>query len=224
MQRIGWLSVFALVTSALMPLPAAKAQAGKWKVIDKTSEGFEIALREEPGRDLPSLRGRGVLKGDILQLLAIILDAGRATEWAEGASEVKALRTKGLVAEIVYAYSELTWPVSDRDVITKTVMTVKKPGEKYRLHMTALPDFRPEKDGVVRIKFSDTSFTLEKRGDGKVWVEYIVNVDPGGSLPKWLVRWASKKIPGDTLRKLQEQLGKTKGQYDGVIAKLRAAT
>lgn len=220
-RRLLWVSVWLWA----LPLAVAQAQSAKsagWKVLERTDEGFEIATREEAGRDLPSLRGRGTLKGDALHLLAIVLDAGRATEWAEGASRVKALRQKGVLAEIVYAYSELTWPVSDRDVITKGVLKVLKPGDAFKLTMTAVPDFRPKKKGVIRIKFSDSHFVIKRKGPDRVWVEYVVNVDPGGSLPKWLVRWAAKKIPGDTLRKLQEQLKRTHGQYDATVAKLRA--
>ena len=83
------------------------------------------------------------------------------------------------------------------------------PGKEYVLSMTAVDGFVPEKEGVVRMKHGFTQFHLRKQAPGKVWVEYLVNVDPGGSLPKWLVRWTSKSVPAQTLKNLQRQLNKS---------------
>lgn len=210
-----------LLLLQISALPAV-ADGRPWKVIETSSEGFEIALREKPGEDLPAMRGRGVLQGDILHLLAILLDAERAPEWAQGATRAKTLERKGPLATLVYTFSELRWPVSNRDVITRGALTVRKPDETYRLEMRAEPNALPKKEDVIRIRTSDAHFQLEKKGPNRVWLEYVVHADPGGRLPSWLVRWASKSIPLDTLRNLQKQLNKTRGEYEAEIKVLRA--
>jgi hypothetical protein len=77
---------------------------------------------------------------------------------------------------------------------------------------TAVDGFVPEKEGVIRMKDSFARFHLKKQNPGRVWVEYLVNVDPGGSLPKWLVRWTSKSVPANTLKNLQRQLDKAEAK------------
>jgi hypothetical protein len=211
-----------LLLLLLLPAPPAAADDRPWKVIETSPEGFEIALRETPGEDLPAMRGRGMLRGDILHLLAILLDAERAPEWAQGATRAKTLERKGPLATLVYTFTELRWPVSDRDVITRGALGVRKPGESYRLEMKAEPDALAKKEGVIRLRVSDAHFQLEKKGANRVWLEYVVHADPGGRLPSWLVRWASKSIPLDTLRNLQKQLDKTRDRYAAEITALRA--
>ena len=53
-----------------------------------------------------------------------------------------------------------------------------------------------------------TQFHLKKQGPGRIWVEYLVNVHPGGSIPDWLARWTAESVPVNTLRNLQDQLNK----------------
>jgi hypothetical protein len=210
--------IISLLLSAVL-CGSALAESS-WKVIDQTSEGYEIATREEPNRNLPSLRARGVLKGDIVHLLAILLDARRSTEWAEGANVVKILKRTGPLTALLYTRTELVWPVTDRDVLMYGQLEIIKPGEEYKLVMRVSEKGMPPQDGVIRITDAYAHFHLKKLPGGKVWIEYVVNADPAGSLPTWLVKWASRKVPRETLNNLQKQLEKTKGDYADVKAEI----
>jgi len=178
----------------------------EWQILDD-SDGIEVALREEPDRDLPSMRGRAVLQGDIDRLLEIILDPDQATEWAEGASKVTMVEREASRA-IIHTYIDIAWPVWDRDLVTIGKLRTVEPGREYVLSNTAVDGLVPEKEGVIRMKNALTQFHLKKQPPDRVWVEYLMNVDPGGSLPKWLVRWTSKSVPAKTLKNLQRQLDK----------------
>jgi hypothetical protein len=191
----------------LVLLAGAEAVSGsEWRILDN-SDGIEVALREEPGRDLPTMRGRAVLEGDIDRLLAIIIDPDQATEWAEGASKVTMLEREPHRA-IIHTYIDIAWPVWDRDLVTSGTVRTVEPGNEYVLSNAAVDGIVPEKEGVIRMKKAFTQFHLKKQGPDRVWVEYLVNVDPGGSLPKWLVRWTQKSVPAQTLKNLQRQLKK----------------
>jgi hypothetical protein len=208
-----------ILSIALLLCRPAYADA-PWEVIDHTKEGYEIATRREPTRELPSLRARGELEGDIIHLLAILLDAPRTTEWAEGADTVSVLKRKGPLATLVYTYSNLAWPVSDRDLVMKAELKVLKHGEEYLLDMHGAPELMPKKAGVVRITDALIHFHIKKRASGKVWIEYQINADPGGSLPTWLLTWLTKKVPRETLQKLQKQLESTRNEYGEVKAEI----
>jgi hypothetical protein len=59
--------------------------------------------------------------------------------------------------------------------------------------------------GVVRMPRLIGSYDLTPVEAG-THVVYTVDSDPGGSLPAWLVRQASKDLPYFTLRNLQERV------------------
>ena len=204
----------------LLALTASAAEPGEWRVVERTSEGYEVALRDVPGRDLPALRGRGTLHGDVLHVLAILLDAARAPEWAEGASRTKILQREGPVPIVIHTVTELRWPVSDRDVVTRSRLTSDRDAGIYRLEMHATPDALARHDGTVRISHADTHFVLKRKGKDETWIEYMVDVDPAGHLPTWLVRWAAQSVPEKTLSSLQEQIERTRGAYAKQIAEL----
>ena len=44
-----------------------------------------------------------------------------------------------------------------------------------------------------------------------------IDLVPAGHLPTWLVRWASTKVPYETLVNLEQQVSKTKGRYDRLM-------
>jgi hypothetical protein len=210
--------IISLLLSAVLCGSALAENA--WRIIEHTSEGYEIATREEPNRNLPSLRARGVLMGDVVHLLAILLDARRSTEWAEGANVVKILKRTGPLTALIYTRTELVWPVTDRDVLMYGQLEVIKPGEEYNLVMRVAEKGMPPQHDVIRMTDAYAHFYLKKRPGGKVWIEYVVNADPAGSLPTWLVKWASRKVPRETLNNLQKQIEKTKGDYADVKAEI----
>lgn len=195
----------SIIVFALLFISAA-VSAAEWQILDN-SDGIEVALREEPGRDLPTMRGRGVLRGDVDRLVAIIIDPDQATEWAEGASKVTMVARDEKRA-VIHTYIDIAWPVWDRDLVTSGTLRTIEPGKEYVLSNEAVDGIVPEKEGVIRMKKAFTQFHLKKQGPDQVWVEYLVNVDPGGSLPKWLVRWTQKSVPAETLKNLQRQLDK----------------
>lgn len=196
-----------VILSALLFLSVA-VPAGEWQIVDN-SDGVEVALREEPDRDLPTMRGRGVLRGDIDRLVAVIIDPDQATEWAEGASKVTMIAREEKRA-VIHTYIDIAWPVWDRDLVTSGTLRTIEPGKEYVLANEAVDGIVPEEEGVIRMKKAFTQFHLKKQGPNQVWVEYLVNVDPGGSLPKWLVRWTQKSVPAETLKNLQRQLDKVR--------------
>lgn len=199
MHRTAVLLFALLCVSSAVP-------ASEWQILDN-SDGIEVALREEPDRDLPTMRGRTVLRGDIDRLVAIIIDPDQATEWAEGASKVTMI-ARDETRAIIHTYIDIAWPVWDRDLVTSGTLRTIEPGQEYVLSNEAVDGFVPEREGVIRMKKAFTQFHLKKQGPDQVWVEYLVNVDPGGSLPKWLVRWTQKSVPAETLKNMQRQLNK----------------
>jgi hypothetical protein len=205
----------------LIMQPSASAQqrttdAG-FRVVER-EHGITVSVRDEPGRQVPTFRGTGALKGSVLHLLAIMLDDARAQEWATGADETAVLRKLDERTNIVYSRSKQPWPVHDRDLIMKRSVEVLEPGRAFRVRLSCVPGEKPPLDGVVRVKRCETTLTLEKLDDATTFVDYQVSVDPGGSIPEWLVKRTSKRMPLDTLVGLEKQVKKTEGEYRSVEA------
>jgi len=189
-----------------------------WRIIHE-ERGVTVSTREEPGHAMASFRGEGAVAGDILHVLAVVLDDGRAREWARGADESKILRSVDARTQIVYSRSKQTWPVQDRDLVMKRTVEILKPGSDYRVRLVCVDGEKPKVDDAVRIRDCETLFVLHKIDATHTKVEFRVRADPGGASPDWIARMASKSIPLDTLVGLRKQIEKTRGTYDKEIAR-----
>ncbi len=208
--------VAALSAGAFMIAAASAYAESDWRVIDE-GRGIKVTARDEPGRDLPTLRGQGVIQGRVLDVLAVILDAPGATRWAKGADEVRVLRVVDPRTQLIYTRTDTPWPVNDRDMIMKRMVQVVKPGSEFHIRLLCAPNETAELDGIVRVKTCDSYFHIRAVDDKSTSVDYQVNLDPGGSLPDWLIRWASKKIPMETIVTLESQAKKSVGKYAAVV-------
>jgi hypothetical protein len=75
----------------------------------------------------------------------------------------------------------------------------------------ALPDRLPEKDGVVRIKQSNSYWRVIPTPNGTLRIEYEVAAEPGGNIPDWLANAAITEIPFNTMKNLRSVVeGETK--------------
>jgi hypothetical protein len=196
---------------------AVRAGGGNdWRTV-REQQGIVVTVRDEPGREVPTFRGHGVVEGAILHVLAILLDDARVREWSKDVDESCMLRSLDARTHIVYSRSRQTWPVRDRDLVMKRTVHVLTPGSAYDVHLVCVAGEKPPIPGVIRIRDCDTRFLLRKLSERSTSVDYQVRVDPGGSSPGWLVRAVSEQGPLDTLLALREQVERTRGQYSAVM-------
>jgi REP element-mobilizing transposase RayT len=78
---------------------------------------------------------------------------------------------------------------------------------------------RPKVDGVVRIPFVKGYTFIRYVDEQQVDVEQVASMDPGGSLPLWLVKLVAEDQPVNTIRALKKQMVKTRGDYADFIRK-----
>jgi hypothetical protein len=116
-------------------------------------------------------------------------------------------------------YTELPWPIRDRDMIMQRSVEVVSPGTEFRVRFTCAPKLSKEKSGYLRVKTCDSHFSIKAADANKTYVDYQVQLDPGGGLPSWGRRWMEKRITVDTIARLERQVGRTPGKYPDVIAK-----
>jgi hypothetical protein len=211
---------FALILGGLGSALAEDDQG--WRTIHR-ERGIQVSSRDEPGMDLPSLRGQTRLRAPILHVLAVLLDDDRSTEWAEGADESKVLRVIDSRTQIVYGRSHQRWPVQDRDVVMKRTVDVIKPGEAYRVHLVCAPAAHPPAKNVVRVQSCETTFLLHAQDASSTTIDYRFHADPGANSPDWIVKAVSESIPLDTLKKLARQIERTRGEYEDAVSYWSAA-
>jgi hypothetical protein len=196
-----------------LPSPIIQA-AGEpaWKEV-AIDRDVTVWSRDRMGRVLPELRARGQIYGELFHAMAVILDNERSCEWVPNCTESQEIKRLDARTTWVYSVTNSPWPVSDRDTVVKVVAETIEPNDKYRVLMRAQPDFLPLVDGRVRIPYSNIYFLLKRVNADTIEIEYGLDVDPGGVLPKWMVRRTVRNTLIETIMALEAQVARTRGEY-----------
>jgi len=209
-------AVLLLLPLALLlsPIEAPGAQAQriqkkskqlKWHRVT-SSDGIAVHQKDHPDRDLPSFRGVGMVNASIYRVLAVLEDTTRHTEWMERCVESRLVKQVEENERIVYNRTAAMWPVADRDVVVQGRMDFDPNTKVVMLHFKSLRRSSvPEVDGVVRMTNLSGHYRLVRKGPDKTHVTFEVDADPGGALPAFLVKWASRDIPIKTIKALRTQ-------------------
>jgi hypothetical protein len=151
------------------------------------------------------------------QLAAVVMDVNTATEW------VYHLKSSTLIKQVspneIYYYAEvsLPWPTENRDFVAHLVVTQNPQTRAITIDGPAVPGYMPEKKGIVRINNSVGKWIITPIGPNQVRVEYSIHVDPGGSLPSWLVNMFADQAPLQIFKSLREQLQKPNYKNDNLL-------
>lgn len=196
-----------------LALPGTASGKARWKRVGKR-DGIEVAARAGAKGHLPTFRGRGVVQGNLYDVLAVLSDIGRHQEWMDGAKEVRQVQRISEREYVVYVRSGAPWPASERDVVYRTKTTVNRPKMSVRVDFWAVKSPRvPVPPGVVRMKAFRGHYAFRALGKKRTWAEYQVVADAGGWLPKSLAETTTKWLPLRMLQGLRRQVRRTAGWY-----------
>lgn len=211
--------VTALLAAVLLASTAPAGADDGWKQ-DAVEKGVVVTTKTETGRNLPIFRGVATVDGGAYEILAVLDDISRFTEWMADCTAARIVKGLGELDRIEYNRVAAPWPVADRDVTIRSWIEVSaaKGDIMARFSSVSVPEAKPVA-GVVRMPRLQGFYHLEPIDAGHTKVTYQVDADPGGLLPDWLVKLTSRKLPIDTLVKLKQQVAKTRGKYDAFLKK-----
>ena len=201
----------------------AETPLGAWNVINE-ERGITVSRREQPGCGLPSFRGQGPVRGSVLQILALMLDSSSVEAWAYGVDQSRSLKRISENEELIYLYSDVPWPVRDRDMVLRRTVEVVKPGEEFHIHLKCEPTATPEVSGAIRVKKCKSGFHLRRLDDTSTEIDYEMTLDPAGLLPKWASNYVAKNVPFKTLVALERKTAESRGKYEAVVRRWSAAS
>ena len=209
--------LLALVAAALLvtSLPGGAARAEDGWTQDADEKGVVVTVKSVPGRGLPIFRGVGQVDAGLFEILAVLDDISKFTEWMSDCTAARIVKQKNEFERIEYNRIAAPWPVSDRDTTIRSwvEVNVAKAEVKARFQSVDTPD-QPPVSGVVRMPRLEGYYLLQAIDAGHTRVTYQVDADPGGMLPEWLIKLTTRKLPIETLVGLRRQVARTRGKYE----------
>lgn len=211
--RVHFSSLTLIIT--LLSLHSPAQSAPKWEQLHE-EEGIKVYRRDSTLGELPDFKAIGRVQGSVYDVIAVLRNVDRRTEWVFRCEASKVVKRFSDFEVLLYHKTYSPWPASDRDAAIRTQLYEMDHGQKYLAHFRGVEDpLIPDEEGNIRIPQIEGYYLLSQVTPQETQVTYFVHLDPGGYLPRWLVRMTTKDFPTETMMGLRKQVKKTQksGEY-----------
>jgi hypothetical protein len=187
---------------------ASFLNADDW-IVRLNQDGIEVQTKKTPLSDVDSFRAITVVNAPLKQVLNLIEDPKQSSLWIKYCKEEEVLAVVNSNTWIKRTLTNMPWPLTDRDSISKNVKTISENGKTFTIHFDSIANYYPIKKEYVRIELLNGYWKLELIDEYKTKVTYEVLTDPK-NLPAVLVNSGVVDQPYETLRNLKNILKKRK--------------
>ena len=199
----------------LFYLPSLVCAAPAWEKVHQ-EDGIKVYKRDSTLSDLPDFKAIGTIKASLYDIMAVLKHVQRRPEWVYRCEASKVVKRYSDFEVLLYHKTYSPWPADDRDAAVKTQLYELEADKKYMAYFKGVKSpLIPEKEDLVRLPQLEGYYLLTYVNAEETHVTYFVRLDPGGYLPRWLVKMTTESFPTETLLGLRKQVRKTKasGEY-----------
>lgn len=182
-------------------LPAQENTVSEWK-LEKDKDDIQIYTRKVTDFKLKEFKAVTSVNASVELLFSILHNAEKYSEWMSNLQQSHILKQTNENELYIYSESNLPWPFSNRDIVSQSLF-YHKDGKSF-MKITGLPDYIPEKKGIIRMKYTKGLWTFIPLASGETKIIYQFLGDPGGSIPGWLANLFIVDGPYKTLLHLKE--------------------
>jgi len=180
-----------------------------WKLA-KDKQGIKIYTRSLEGSKLKEFKAYTELNTSIEILAEVLMDVEHYTDWTENIKHSKLLKEISDKEIIIYSELKVPWPFDNRDAVYLDIFQWDASKRTLYVRIESLPEYLEENRGIVRIPYAKGYWKVEKTGNNKLKITIQMIVDPGGSIPAWLVNAFVVDSPFETLKGLKEVINDKK--------------
>lgn len=175
----------------------------------KDTEGIMIYACKSGDEKFKSLKADFTIENTSLdELVALLKDVKNYPKWQYNMTTAEILKRESDESIITRSVIDAPWPVENREVIVRyQIIHDPERGEAHIEAKTVTYDY-PKTKGLVRIPFSQAEWIVKETGSS-LQVNYFLRVDPGGSIPAWVVNMSIAEGPYRTFTNLKKELKKS---------------
>ena len=182
--------------------PAITIAQNNWTLASQ-HEGILVYTRPMANSKIKAIKVTSAVNATITQLVATILDIQTCDEWVYHSKKNVLIKQNSPLDLIYYSELSVPWPVENRDYVVHIQAEQDPQTKVVTINSPCIPGYMEEKDGIVRISHSVGRWTITPMGKNQVRAEYLLEVDPMGTIPAWLTNLFATKGPLETFRQLK---------------------
>lgn len=183
-----------------------------WK-LSSTKEGIEVYTKLPPHSSFKAIKTVLTVNAPLSNLAYVLMDVNKTVEWVYASKNCKTLKQYSSTDVVYYSEVIVPWPASNRDFAIRITLSQDPRTRVITIVAENKPTFLPEIPGLVRIQESSGKWMITPLANGLSRIEYILQVNPGGNVPAWLVNLFATHGPFESFKNLRTQVKKK--EYEG---------
>lgn len=168
----------------------------------KKQQGQIRVYQSQDAGAFKSVKVEAKLEGTTQKLIEILRDVAHNHDWVYATRTAYLLQSTSLNDFVYYAETALPWPMKNRDQPIHLIIHPELPDGTLKVTTIGKPGLIPPKPGLVRIPTFSGTWLVTTIDSRHININYYLTVDPGGSVPPWLVNLFVTKGPLETFTKL----------------------
>jgi len=172
----------------------------------REKDGIDIYSRPSDCSKVNDIRVDMDLTGTIEQLADILRDVSGYPNWVYATRTSTMIRNVSESEFIYYAEVGTPWPAANRDYYADMKIVFSPANHSMNIVSVGMKDFQPEKKDLVRVPMSRGSWNVTTQSARKIHLQYILQIDPGGSIPAWILNSFVAKAPLETFSNLKKKM------------------
>lgn len=176
-----------------------------WHLI-KDKNNIQVYTATSDSTRLKHIKVVALLNGTVEKVIPVFLDVPRQKDWVYATKKAYIIKKITDTELLYYVETSLPWPISNRDIAIRMKILPNKNNNILTITTVGEPGAIPGNKGLVRVPQFTGNWTFTPAGNNKIKIEYFLFVDPGGSLPAWIVNMFIGKGPYETFNKLADLL------------------
>lgn len=172
----------------------------------KSAEGIQVYTCKMEDSKINSIQSSFTVYASFEALAEALVDLKSFHKWQYKIRKTEMLKAISKQEFIYRAELQTPWPVSKRDLILHVKLTPGSNPNEYYFSAMGRPDFIPPREGFVRVPLNEAHWHITVVNDNHLEIKHSILIDPGGSIPAWLMNLSLAEGPFETFKRLREYL------------------
>ncbi len=177
----------------------------KW-TLQKEKDGIKISSRHAASSQFDDIHVEVDLPGNIEQMKSILLDISHYKDWSYALKKSVLIKQLGVGKLIYYSEFEVPWPATDRYFYADFELTEDTSGHAFKVVAVNIPDYLPASRDLQQVTSVRGFWNITTISKKSIHVDYILELNPGGSLPGWVINLFSTKGPLETFENIKQKM------------------
>src|SRR5664279_97901 len=177
----------------------------EWKIL-KVKDDIKISSRHSPASPFDDIRVELDLAGNIDQLESILVDVGKYKEWSYATKVSQMAKVLGPDHFIYYTEIEVPWPATNRFFYANFELKKNPADRSMQVVAVNIPNYEPMPKDLVQVPLTKGTWNITTISKKSIHVDYILEMNPGGSLPVWVLNLFSTKGPMESFENIKKKM------------------